>query len=299
MGNAITLIAKVTLTAYSIRVRVSIDTATLPESDLMCAAFERNVNYTLIDWVPQLSSYAVKISKNDVKSINVIDELLFDAMGTPIKPDTRYKVLCHIRRRGQLFGNYLFARFRTRPIPACVSGVSISTNSDNVFNMLPQHGPIMSPTDVLNFGRVNYTNFHDHIDGMIAFEFPHPTPRDMDIKLTCCEGTECVFWMSLFRCSECTGKKSDGLAQQLISKGWGSGFCSPHFDETFRTIAFHTKVDATEVTIVEVIPSRYHEILIMFGVEGDCPEDWCSIPHGAFPPEAGCVNHGCPNDCLP
>ena len=299
-ANAITLIAKMSLTAFSIKVRVSVDTRPRVRSDLVCAAYERNVDYGFL-WHPPFASHSVRVEKDDVRRINRMDDILFDAAGVPIKPKTRYWVKCFVKRRGDLIGTSLRAKFRTRkiPTPECLSGVSFSINNGNNYDSLPQHGPLTSSTDVLDFGGVSYSNFHDNIDGMYAYEFPHPTPRDMDIKLTCCEGTECIFWVSLYRCAECTGEKPNGLTQELILRGWDSGSCSPRFDEKFRTTAFHTKIDATDGTVTEIIPSKHHEILTMFGVEGDCPEDWCVKSHGPFPAGPGCESNGCPNDSSP
>ena len=302
MGNVITLIKKISLTSYSVTVSVCVDRQYTLASDLKCAAFVKDgsVDYSSINWKPQYATHFVSIPKLDIQAINDMDTMMYDALGNMIQADTRYKIKCHVRYwyNGNQKNAYEHCTFRTHPVPGCVSGVAIAVNGNNPEN-LPVHGPLTSYAQVLDFNDVDYSSFHKDIHGLFAYEFPHPTPRDMDIVLTCCEGTECVFWLSLYRCIECTGEKPDGLATELLLRGWDSGSCSPRFDDTFETTAFHKKIDATDGTETVIIPSKYREIIIMFGIDGHCPEDWCIKPTGAFPTGQNCDDVGCPSDCAP
>eukprot|EP01060_Flectonema_neradi_P002120 TRINITY_DN11289_c0_g1_i1.p1 TRINITY_DN11289_c0_g1~~TRINITY_DN11289_c0_g1_i1.p1 ORF type:complete len:296 (+),score=42.94 TRINITY_DN11289_c0_g1_i1:92-979(+) len=220
-----------------------------------------------------------------------------DFTGTPLQPGTTYILHCvsYDNFRGTLKEEFLDFKFTTVN-KMCSSGVSVTDISTGIKTPLL---PTKTITDsVLDLGHTKYYQFPHNIHGLNVFEFPRPFAGNSEIEVKCCEGEECVFWLSLYQCTHCTGEKPQGLGHELVTKGWDGGVCSPKFDDGFSTVAYHKLLDANHGDVYEYLYSQYDEIAVMFGIEGAVPDPWCYKSHGPSSPGANCGAR-CPHGVSP
>ena len=288
----IVAIVDILITASSVQVQVELYATQVVEyTDIWCSAYPSPpAGADPIDTIHHVHML------NPQNDLNIMPPLLVDAFGVPLATESPYWIVCHADELtyGIVHHHLLQTIVTTHTPDGCHTGVHLIDPSGSEIH-LDIHGPIQDTS--VDLGHTNYYKFPSGIRGLSVYDVPRPLPADSSLKITCCRGQECVFWVTLYVCPECTGPREDGLRSELLSSGWDAGACSPCFDDSRKTISFHKHVNANAATYNEMVYNTHDEIAVVFGLEGCVYAPWCARLPGPHPfGGGGCGRDGdCPS----
>ena len=286
----IVAIVDVLITASSVQVQVELHEPHIWQyTDIWCAAYP----HPPFGADPWATLFHVHLA-SPTNELHNMPPIHMDAYGNNLVAEGVYWVRCRADETfyGDVYNYYLQTIVTTHEPDGCHSGVHYFDPAGN-----EHHIDVLGPIEgnQVDVGHTVYKVFPSNIRGINVYPLPRPLPAQSQIQMTCCRGEECVFWVTLYVCTGCTGQRENGLRSNLLSSGWDEGACSPRFDNERKTVSFHKHVNANQQEYNEIVENSYDEIAIVFGLEGCTSLPWCTRPGGPHLLGAGSCASDCPS----